>query len=258
MLSKLKYFFAKTPEKTDVFSIKGRRTYQQDNYFISEQISDIQVCFVADGVGGHAHGEYASAKVVEVFETELKVINWEKEEITEVLKRTLLIAAAQIYNKSITDSEYQGTGSTISGFLVNENQFYTFNIGDSRVYFFSDKENQLKLLTKDHSYVNDLIDNGLLSEEEALRHSKRNIINSSLGMRLTDIKIDIRGPYVIENSDILIAVTDGLTSGLTNDSIEKLISEHKNKKLAQLLVEQAFETGSSDNITALVYRHLKL
>ena len=238
--------------KTD---IGLNRKNNEDQYSVDKNQG---LFIVADGMGGHAHGEYASAKTAEVFKKEFELFKEEEGKPEAFLKRTTLIAAAKVYNKGVEEQEYFGTGTTLSGFFIWEQNYYTVNVGDSRVYHFSEKEQKLQQITEDHSYVGELIKEGLLSEEEAKTHPRRNIVTSSLGMHLHDIKIKVEGAFPFYENDILFAATDGVHSAMTNADLEKFIIQNKNKKdLAKLIVDKAFEAGSTDNITVVLYRNKK-
>lgn len=241
---------------TEGYSMQGRRHYQQDDYYISEIVDDKLLCLVADGVGGHAHGEWASAKAMEIFKDAFEKKRYNELGAKEFLTKTAFLAAGEIFNKGKSDSEYQNTGTTLTGFFITNGKVFTINIGDSRVYYFSDKEEALTRLTDDHSYVNELVKEGLLSEKEAETHHKRNIITSSLGMRLNELKVDVEElAFSLQENDILIAVSDGVMSGLPDKELEKVIIKNKNEMLSQLIVSEAFLKGSDDNITAVIYRH---
>lgn len=256
MLNKIKRFFSKDELQCDSFSLQGKRSYQQDNFYVSPIVSEARIGLVADGVGGHAHGEFASAKTVEVFKKEFEdFYNSNEGKPEDFLNRTALLAAAKVYNKGMTEKEFFGTGTTLSGFFVVGNIYFTLNIGDSRVYHYSEKEKKLKQITEDHSYVGNLLKEGLLSKEESKVHKMRNIVTSSIGMDLKDLKISIKGGFKLEPGDMLIALTDGVHSVLTNSELEVFFNLNKSKrKLPQLIVEKAYQSGSTDNITAVIFK----
>jgi protein phosphatase len=235
------------------FSDKGRRSNQEDNYLITEVYDNKRLVLVADGVGGLAYGEYASAKVIEIFRNFFVQVNsFEKPEL--FLSRTVLVAASMLMNSSMQDKEYKDAATTLSGFLIDKDVYYTINVGDSRVYYISGAE--IKRMTKDHSYVQYLIDKGELKEEEAYRHPKKNIITSIISSKISDLKTEITGPHKLTSGDILIACTDGFYGVFRDKEILKLVNKNKKKKnIAEIMVKKAYEAGSEDNITVCFYRH---
>ncbi len=238
---------------TGSYSMLGRRKNQEDSYLISKEYDKKRLIIVADGLGGLEYGEYASRQVVEVFENFFVQINNFGDPKT-FLGRTALVAASMMMNKSIEDEHYKNSGSTLSGFLVEGDVFYVINVGDSRVYMFSDKK--LKRMTKDQSYVQFLVDKGVIKQEEAFDHPKKNIVNSIISSKVSDTKVDTSGPHEIKTGDILIACTDGVHDALKDSEIEDLIRKNlKKDNLAEIIAKKAFDAGSKDNITVCFYKH---
>lgn len=235
-------------------SIIGRKTNQEDSFFISERKENKQLIFVADGVGGHGHGEFASQTAVEIFQNSF-IQNENFGDIPDFLRKTTLVVAAMVLQKGLEDPTYKNCGTTISGFFIDENKFYTFNVGDSRVYMYT--KDKLLRKTKDHSKVQDLLDKGEITEDEAFTHPERNMMTSAIGQNLSMIKNDVNGPFEIEHGDILLAFSDGIHDALKDKAIEILIAKHKkNNELDKVLVDAAYNAGGKDNITACYYRHL--
>lgn len=250
-ISKLLQRFRPLPQAGG-FSIKGRKDKQEDAFYISEKKQAQQLIFVADGVGGHGHGDFASNLCVETFRKAFEQ-DAEIEDIPAFLKKTAMLVAASVYNKGKTEPEYKNCGTTLSGFFVSYNAYFTVNIGDSRVYAFENQE--LTRMTKDHSIVQSLIDEGKITEKEAFTHPKRNMMTSAIGQKLEMIRIDIKGPYPLKKGAMLLAFSDGVHDALTDNEIEILLKNAADSKhLAQLIVETAYEAGGKDNITACFYR----
>lgn len=257
MLKKITSLFKRDippQNQTGVFSIQGRKPSQQDNYFISELRNNRRMLFVADGVGGHSHGEFASETAVDIFKNSF-IQSDSFENVEDFLRKTTLVVAAMVLQKGMAEPEYKNCGTTLSGFYLLDNTYYVFNVGDSRVYLYS--ENKLQQLTKDQSKVQQLIDEGALTPEQAATHPERHIMTSAIGQSLSMIKNDISGPFDLNKGDILLAFSDGVHDPLSNKQLEQLISSNKNNNnLAQTIVEQAFNAGGTDNITALYYKHI--
>ncbi|MCQ2974433.1 MAG: protein phosphatase 2C domain-containing protein [Bacteroidales bacterium] len=256
MLNSLKKIFENNNTKdVETSSIQGRKPSQEDDYFVSDVKFGRRLCFVADGVGGHGHGDFASAKTVEVFREAFNNMS-ENDIVEDFLKNTALSAARQVLAKCIEDPSYKNCGSTLSGFLVTNHSYYTINIGDSRVYLWN--RDCLSRETHDHSIVQQMIDNGELTEAEAFTHPRRNIMTSAIGQELSLMKIDVNGPRPIEHGDILMAFSDGVHDALTDELIFRLVKRYeKTDGLAEALTTSAFNSGGKDNITAVIYRFLE-
>jgi len=241
-------------EPTGGYSIQGRKPSQEDGYFISEKKENRQLILVADGVGGHGHGDFASALALDIFKnTFAQSENFG--DIPSFLRKTTLVVAAMVLQKSAVEPEYQNCGTTLTGFFIEHNKFYTINVGDSRCYHYT--KDHLKRITKDHSVIQDMLDKNEITEVEAFTHPKRNMMTSAIGQAISMLKIDIEGPHEIDFGEILFAFSDGVHDALTEKQIQTLIDKHsKNNDLAQKLVDASFAAGGKDNITAVYYRHL--
>lgn len=235
------------------YSDMGRRSNQEDNFLITEEYDNKRLILVADGLGGLEYGEYASQQVVEVFKNffvQIKNFN----DPGTFLSRTALVVASMMMNKSLEDEHYKNSGSTLTGFLIDGDNYYTVNVGDSRVYGFSNKK--LQRLTKDQSYVQFLLDNGTISPEEAFNHPKKNIVNSIISANISNLKTDITGPHKIVSGEILFACSDGVHDYLSDTELEEMIQKNlKSTDLATIIGKSAFDAGSQDNITICVYKH---
>ncbi len=256
MLSSIKKIFSNngSANKVETSSIQGRKPSQEDSFYVSPEINGKTLCFVADGVGGHGHGDFASAKTVEVFQDAFENM---PDNITAVdfLRNTALEAARAVLAKSTSDPLYKNCGSTLSGFLVLNNAYYTVNIGDSRVYLWN--RECLSRETHDHSIVQQLVDSGEITEAEAFTHPKRNMMTSAIGQDLSLMQIDVQGPRPIEHGDILMAFSDGVHDALTDELIYRLVKRYETTEgLAAALTESAYNAGGKDNITAVVFRFL--
>lgn len=254
MLDKLKKIFTNDNELkiTGSWSIQGRKPSQEDAFFISEERYGKRLVFVADGVGGHGHGDFASQTTVEIFQNTF-IQNESFFNIPDFLRKTTLVAAAMVFQKGITEPEFKNCGTTISGFLADKDKFHTVNVGDSRVYLYS--RDTLKQMTKDHSKIQEMIDRGEITDKEAAIHPERHIMTSAIGQSLSLLKIDVEGPYPIEHGDIIFAFSDGVHDALSDNEMITLIRKHKNNnELAKILVEAAYNAGGKDNITACYFR----
>lgn len=240
--------------KVSGYSIQGRKPSQQDAWYTSPHTVNGQLVFVADGVGGHAHGEYASELCVTVFKQIFEKDPFIVDE-KQFLHETAMIVAERVYQKSQDDAEYFGCGTTLSGFLVYGGRYHLVNIGDSRVYIYN-KDGQLIQMTKDHSIVQQLLDRGEITPEEARTHPRRNVMFSAIGMNPEDMSISITGPFDLSHGDLLLAFSDGVPDALTDEQIrEVILKNHQNPDLCRSMVDASYEAGGKDNITACCYRH---
>lgn len=238
---------------TGSFSIKGRKPTQEDDFYISESRGKHKLVIVADGVGGHGHGDFASKTTVKTFaEAFTSADNFK--DIPHFLEQTTRQTAQKVLDKALEDESFKNCGSTVTGFFIVGDKFFTLNVGDSRVYLFSKKE--LKQLTKDHSLVQRMVDNGEITPQEALNHPKRNIMTSAIGQPVKLIKIDVEGSFSLESGDMLLAFSDGVHDYLSHSELTELISTNfENPDLAKILVNTAYVNGSKDNITACFLKY---
>lgn len=255
MFETLKKLFSDNDLKViETSTLQGRKPAQEDSFLVTEMRNGMRLVFVADGVGGHGHGDWASNATVEVFREAFQTLD-ASADIPAFLRDTAIKAANVVLNKCIEQPEYKNCGTTVSGFLVRGNQYYTINIGDSRVYLWN--EQVLCRETHDQSIVQQLLDSGQITEDEAFTHPKRNIMTSAIGQPLHLMKVDINGPRDFCPGDILMAFSDGVHDALMDNQILTLMQRyHDRNGLADLITGAAYDAGGKDNITAVVYRHI--
>ncbi len=199
---------------------------------------------VADGMGGHQAGEVASAIAVEtILKADLS------ENVITSLKRTLVAANQTIYRQAEQNKELNGMGTTVAVLYLENGLAYVTHIGDSRVYYLSN--NSLKLLTSDHSLVNELVKTGEITVEEAKSHPQRNILTQALGSKDTldpeIIKIEVN------KGDKFLICSDGLTGSVSELLIRDYMSQDEDPgTIVNQLINSANELGGADNITAIL------
>lgn len=239
--------------KTGFYTDKGRKDNQEDSYLITSEFENRQLVLVADGLGGLEYGEFASSQTIDVFRNFfIQSNNFDSAE--SFLTKTALVAASMLMNKSYENPSYKDCATTLTGFMVIGNEYYTVNVGDSRVYLLSD--NKLSRKTKDHSFVQHLIDMGELTVEESYTHPKKNLVTSIISSNISNLKTKVEGPFQLKKNDILIACSDGVHDYLTDNKIEKIMIENKNSdNITEILVKAAYDAGSKDNITACFYKY---
>jgi PPM family protein phosphatase len=201
---------------------------------------------VADGMGGALAGELASRMCAEAF-AELDLIQHQGE---EALRATIDVANRRIWERSRTDAEAAGMGTTVTAALAGDDGVVAFaHVGDSRAYLLRD--GALQRLSEDHSLVHELVRQGQLSEVEAEQHPQRSVITRALG---TDEQVQI-DTFSLEAKpgDVLLLCTDGLNTMVSEQEIAAtLASPNGAADIARKLVRAALKAGGEDNVTALV------
>lgn len=241
--------------KVGAFSATGKvRQINEDYYYIPQDINnDILLVMVADGMGGHKAGEIASKMAVEL---SVKYISEnfyqyraQEHGIAKLINEAILRANHAIFEKSMSDSEFEGMGSTLTIAVIDDDNIYIGHVGDSRAYIV--KEENIYQITSDHSYVEQLIQNGTITREEAENHPQKNVITKAMGSDLiVEADIIIRA---FQKNDKLLLCTDGLTNHLKNEQILEIIQSNEScQDTAEKLVESANDLGGTDNITAII------
>lgn len=234
--------------KTDI----GReRKIDEDYYYVSDPDSKIKLYIIADGMGGYNAGEVASKMATEASK-EYILKHFEKyknskEEIKQLLEKTVEYANNVVFKKSNTKKDLNGMGTTLDICLIYNSNMYVAHIGDSRVYRI--RKNFMRKITKDHSYVQTLIEDGTITKEEAYNHPKRNMLTKALGCT-EQVEPDIYVKTFLKD-DLLIMTTDGLTNMIREDEIYNIIKQSPSEA-AQKLVAKANENGGYDNITVII------
>ncbi len=236
--------------KTD---IGKARDMNQDYYYISPENSQINLYILADGMGGYTGGEIASKLATisakNYIESNFEETLTEKEEIVKLIKNSMEYANMVVYEKSKEDKELEGMGTTLEVCLIYNNIVYIGHIGDSRIYI--QREEKLKKLTIDHSYVEKLVKDGTITKEEAINHPKKNMLTKALGC-MAFVEVDVT-EVDLHKDDIILICSDGLTNMVEEETINNVIKEDY-KSAPEKLIELANNNGGYDNITALVIR----
>lgn len=233
--------------KTD---IGKARDINQDYYYISEEQSEFNLYILADGMGGYNGGEVASKLAIEsakrYIDSNFDKIEHTKEAIIELVKNAVEYSNMVVYERSKEDKDLEGMGTTLDICLIYNTRIYIGHIGDSRIYRV--RNNLIRKLTKDHSYVQKLIEDGTITREEAMTHPKRNMLMKALGCTPyaePDLKIRRFQP-----GDVLLMCSDGLTNMVKDDEIYNEI-KNSPEHAPEILVEKANNAGGYDNITII-------
>ncbi|HBB39175.1 MAG TPA: serine/threonine-protein phosphatase, partial [Candidatus Aquiluna sp.] len=224
--------------------IGRRRSSNQDSGY-----SGYQLFFVADGMGGHAGGDIASAitsQRVALTDSKYDTV----EEAIESLKAGVIEANSMLTGTVVEHPELQGMGTTFSGLLVHGSQIITAHIGDSRIYRM--RSGQVEQITKDHTFVQKLVDLGRITEEEALVHPRRSVLMRVLGDVQGDPELDI-ALYDALPGDRWMVCSDGLSGAVPDDVMANILaSSVPTEEAAELLVGEALEHGAPDNVTVVI------
>ena len=236
--------------KTDVGKA---REINEDYYYISKPEDNIQVYILADGMGGYNGGEVASklatTTALSYIQSNFDSIPKEKEDILNLVKSAMEYANMVVYEKSNTEKELEGMGTTLEVCLIYNNKAYIGHVGDSRVYRI--RKEFIRKLTHDHSYVQKLVKDVTITEEEASHHPKKNMLMKSLGCTaFVEPDVTVKG---FIKDDIILMCSDGLTNMIEDKEIYEIIKK-EGTLAAEKLVEKANENGGYDNITAVVIR----
>jgi protein phosphatase len=206
---------------------------------------------VADGLGGHAAGEVASGVAVDHFRDFAESQpDADKNSPESILNRVIHNIHGDIKRIAGNDPLKRGMGTTIVVAVVLENMLYTAWAGDSRAYLV--RNNAARRITEDHSVVAELVRNGVITEEQARKHSRRHVITRCLGQSEISVQNAIATAALAPGDRVLLC-SDGLTAHLDDADIARIISESAGPESAcEALVSTANERGGSDNITAAV------
>ena len=237
-----------------------KRTNNEDNYLINEELSLYVVC---DGMGGHVGGEFASAIAVNTVEEVLTTMELRPEELgvdqqddgpveltREKLRYAIRLAGKRIFQKAQEEPEYKGMGTTCLALLVDGGNAFIAHVGDSRGYVV--REGRIEQLTEDHSLVNQHIKAGLITPEQARNHKLKNIITRSLGY-MEDVEIDIQ-VRAVRRGDRFVLCSDGLSNLVEAGEIGESVLDYGPQEAGRHLIETACDRGGDDNITVIVAR----
>ena len=235
----------KTFSKTD---IGRKREVNQDYVFVSDQpVGNIpNLLIVADGMGGHNAGDYASKFVVEVLKKELAKSR--EDGPRAMMKKAIASANHQLITESKTDARLEGMGTTLVAATVIEHTLYFANVGDSRLYLLND---EIRQLSKDHSLVQEMVRLGGLNAEEAKHHPDKNIITRAIGVK-EDVEIDFF-EHRLKKGDIILMCTDGLSNMVEDEEIFQIVRSSRDVvEAVEQLIERANSNGGKDNIGVIV------
>ncbi len=237
------------------FSDKGLvRNTNQDAFQVGYTDEGIAWAVVCDGMGGANSGDVASRLVVEHFSASIKAglrSNMSEQSVKNLLNSAVSVSNIRVFDKSKENSEFNGMGTTIVAVMVIGGTAYFIHAGDSRAYVLSG--NEFLQITRDHSIVQSMIENGKLTVEEARFHPRKNVITRALGVdEIVEPEFNV---YDLNEGDTVLLCTDGLTNFVDTEGIVKILNSPEDNK-AELLVNEANKNGGGDNITAVVFKNI--
>ncbi len=202
---------------------------------------------VADGMGGHAAGELASAMAVASF-AEVADAKLSEADALSVLGDAVDLSSERISEIISSEPQFQGMGTTFTGLARLEDRLALVHVGDSRAYRFRDGE--LIQLTRDHTYVQTLVDSGQITKEEAATHPRRNLIMKAIdGIHIVEPDLSI---FTLQAGDRYMLCSDGLSGVVPQDAIAQELAAGEPTIVVTHLVEAALEGGAPDNVTVVV------
>ncbi|MCR5665451.1 MAG: Stp1/IreP family PP2C-type Ser/Thr phosphatase [Eubacterium sp.] len=237
----------KVAARTD---IGQNRDMNQDFVFVSENpIGSLpNLCVVADGMGGHNAGEYASQKTVEVIVSQL--MRGGREPIKEQIKNAAYQANQTILDVSKSDQKMQGMGTTLVGVVCEGAKATVFNVGDSRMYIV--RSNGISQVTEDHSLVQEMVNKGEITSADMKEHPSKNIITRAVGVQ-EELNVDFFD-LELKEGNLLLLCSDGLSNMLKEEEIQAVVY---NRRISidlrvEKLVQMANDHGGADNISVIL------
>jgi protein phosphatase len=225
------------------------RKVNEDCFYVPEDSDKIKLFLIADGIGGQNHGKFAGMMTVEnVVRNIYKDSDNQDKKL--MLKKAIRGANNKIIKHSSENEEFKGMGSTLVALLVENELAYITHAGDSRCYMI--RNNFISQITVDNSYVEYLLQKGVISAEEAKNHPQKNLIIKAIGM---DKDLDLDFEIIdIKPGDIFLLCSDGLTSMVSDEEMLHIIIKRKKdlQKAVDELIKVAKRMGGKDNITAIL------
>ncbi|MDH5803965.1 MAG: Stp1/IreP family PP2C-type Ser/Thr phosphatase [Gemmatimonadota bacterium] len=232
--------------RTDVGVV---RSGNEDNYLM---IPDRGLFIVADGMGGHAAGEIASEMAVRVIAKEIgEVDSQDADLVSQRIRESMIRANASIYERTLAEQDKRGMGTTATALVLLGSQYFIGQIGDSRAYLL--RGGEFLQLTKDHSYVQEQVDAGFLTPEQARTHPYSNVITRCVGAN-AEVTPDLYAG-TLQAGDLYLLASDGLTGMIEDPDLHSMLSPAEDPNvLADNLIQEANRRGGLDNITVVLVR----
>lgn len=227
-----------------MIDIGRKREVNQDFVYVSDKpIGNLpNLLVVADGMGGHKAGDFASRFVVESLKEDLAKSTEDGPEA--MIRKAIQSANHRLIEVAKQDVRLEGMGTTLVVATVIEHTLYFANIGDSRLYLLNDN---IKQLSKDHSFVQEMVRLGGINAEEAKHHPDKNIITRAIGAK-KNVEIDFF-EYRLQNGDMILMCTDGLSNMMEDEEMLRIVKCSRDiVEAVEHLVKRANDNGGNDNI----------
>lgn len=238
--------------KSDVGKV---REINEDAFYISNSLDEVQLYMLADGMGGYNGGEIASKLAIQsaknYIENNFKEIEKDKDSIIQLIGSSIEYANMVVYEKAKENKELSGMGTTLEVCLIYNNRAFIGHVGDSRIYRI--RKEFMRKLTQDHSYVQKLVKDGTITQEEAAHHPQKNMLMKALGCNaFVEPDVMVKG---FLKDDILIICSDGLTNLVDQEAIYEMASKNI-EQATKDLVKLANDRGGYDNITVVIIKNI--
>ena len=242
----------KTYTITDVGKVRSEN--QDCIRFVSNTLPSFGILALCDGMGGAKAGSVASEIALSAFisrTVENLTLRKPKAPLDESAADAVSYANTCVFERSTCDNECAGMGTTLVAAIIKGRQCCIANVGDSRAYLISNGE--IAQITRDHSFVEDMVDRGSITREQARNHPRKNVITRALGAEET-VECDCFSPTFKKN-DLLLLCSDGLSNTLTDEEILEISKRCKNlADMAKELLDLALSRGAPDNVTVGLLR----
>jgi len=233
-----------------------KRGQNEDNYLINE---DLNLYVVADGMGGHLGGEFASKMAVSTVEEVIERLsnpegtpqngaNARDIPTGDRLRFAIKEAGRRIFDQALYDEALKGMGTTTVAALIDNDKAFIANVGDSRGYLIRD--GKIEQVTEDHSLVGEQVKAGILSAHDARAHRLKNIITRSVGYQ-EEVESDV-SERALKAGDKLLLCSDGLSNLVDDGEMEEVVTRYPLNEACERLVELANQKGGDDNITVIL------
>ena len=227
----------------------------EDAFYISNSLDEVQLYMLADGMGGYNGGEIASKLAIQsaknYIENNFKEIEKDKDSIIQLIGSSIEYANMVVYEKAKENKELSGMGTTLEICLIYNNRAFIGHVGDSRIYRI--RKEFMRKLTQDHSYVQKLVKDGTITQEEAAHHPQKNMLMKALGCNaFVEPDVMVKG---FLKDDILIMNSDGLTNLVSQEEMFKEAKKNI-EQATKNLVQMANDNGGYDNITVIIIKNI--
>ena len=224
-------------------SHKGHKRKLNEDRFLIRELPGITILAVADGVGGNGNGEKAAEIVIDAFRT----YKFSGESIKKNLSTVLVNAEKRIHHEINKNSNLNDMGTTATSAIFYKGKIFWIHVGDSRIYLLH--RQKIKQITTDHTFIQDFIDDGSLTIDQAKTHPLRNMLDQCVGC--DEMEPD-SGTIHIDKGDRLLLCSDGLTMHLSDIQIESILKMNSIKKAGEELLNTALKMGGADNVTVII------